>query len=60
MPRLLSMLSPIHLNYHFLFEADKIENVIRKWMLPAKFQTGNLPASQKVPQSLLCIGHVVA
>ena len=34
---LLSMLSPIHLDYQFVFQADKIEDVITQWMLTAKF-----------------------
>jgi hypothetical protein len=35
-PCVLSMLSPIHLNYQFVFQADKIENVITKRMLRAR------------------------
>jgi hypothetical protein len=54
------MLSPIHLNNKLVFQADKIENVITKWMLTAKFQTGNLATSQKMPQSLFRIGNVAA
>ena len=57
---LLSMLSPIHLNYQFVLQADKIENVITKWMLATKFQTGNLSTSQEMPQRLFRIGHVIA
>ena len=38
------MLSPIHLNDQFVFQADKIEDVIAKWMLTAKFKTRNLTA----------------
>jgi len=53
------VLSPIHLNYEFVFEADEVEDVITKWMLAAKFQTGNLATSQKMPQSLFRVGHVV-
>jgi hypothetical protein len=51
--------APIHLNDQLVFQADKIKNVITKWMLTAKFQTGNLATSQKMPQSLFRIGHIV-
>jgi hypothetical protein len=87
------MLSPIYFNYQLVFQADKIEDVITKWMLTAKLklpahkagasgkvlsfilcpsipptrrgcgtrsgQTANLTTSQKMPQSLLGVGHVV-
>jgi len=36
-PSLLSMLSPVYLNNKFFFKADKIKDVITKWMLTAKF-----------------------
>jgi hypothetical protein len=42
---LMSMLSPLHLNYQFVLKADKIEDIIAKWMLTTKFQTGNLTTS---------------
>jgi hypothetical protein len=35
------MLSPIYFNYQLVFQADKIEDVITKWMLTAKLK---LPA----------------
>jgi len=43
------MLSPVYLNDQFVFQADKIEDVITKRMLTAKFQSGNLATSQKMP-----------
>jgi hypothetical protein len=54
------MLSPIHLNYKLVFQADKIQNVITKWMLTAKFQTSDMATSQKIPQSMFRVGHVAA
>jgi len=87
------MLSPIYLNDQFVFQADKIENAITKWMLTPKLklpahkagasgkvlsfilcpfipptrrgcgtrsgQTVNLTTSQKMPQSLFRVRHVV-
>jgi hypothetical protein len=57
---LLSMLGPIHFNDQFVFQSDKIENVITKSVLTAKFQTTNLTTTQKMPQSLFRIRQVVA
>ncbi len=31
------MLSPVYLNDQFVLQADKIEDVITKWMLTAEF-----------------------
>jgi hypothetical protein len=57
---LLSMLGPIHFNDQFVFQSDKIEDVITKSVLTAKFQTTNLTTTQKMPQSLFRIRQVVA
>src|SRR5512137_1332481 len=57
---LLSMLSPIYFNDQFVFQADEIEDVVSKWMLTAKLKTTNLTTTQKMPQSLFRIRHVVA
>jgi hypothetical protein len=53
------MLPPIHFNYEFVFQADKIENVITERMLAAKLDTRNLSAAQKMPQSLFGVSHFV-
>ncbi len=58
-PLLLSVLPAIYFNYQFIFQADKIEDVISKWMLAAKFQTTNLTASQNVPQRSFGLRHSV-
>jgi len=57
---LLPMLAPIYFNDQFVFQADKIEDVITKWVLTAKFQTADLTTTQKMPQSLFRIRQVVA
>ena len=59
-PCLVSVLPPIHLNDEPLLKTDKIQDVVTKWMLTAKFQTRNLATSQEMPQSLFRVGHVVA
>jgi len=57
---LLSMLPPIYFNDQFVFQGDKIEDVITKWMLTAKFQITNLTTTQEMPQSLFRIRQVIA
>jgi hypothetical protein len=54
------MLAPIYFNDQFVFQANKIEDVITKWVLTAKFQTADLTTTQKMPQSLFRIRQVVA
>ena len=51
------MLSAINFNYKPLFEADKIEDVVFKRVLPSKFAS-HLTVAQHVPETALCISHV--
>jgi hypothetical protein len=53
------MLAAIDLNGKHSLQADKIDDVITKRMLPAKFETRKLFPSQKAPHAPLGIGHVV-
>ena len=53
------MLSPVYLNDQFVFQADKIEDVITKRMLTAKLETRDLPATQNLPQSLFGISRFI-
>jgi hypothetical protein len=53
------MLSSIHLDYQFVFQADKVEDIIAKRMLTAEFETQDLSAAQNVPQCLFRVRHVV-
>jgi hypothetical protein len=50
------MLAPIYFNDQFVFQADKIEDVITKWMLTAKLKlpAHKAGASGKVLSFILC------
>jgi hypothetical protein len=58
-PCLLPMLSSIHLDYQFVFQADKVEDIITKSMLTAELEIRNLSATQNIPQSLFRVRHLV-
>jgi hypothetical protein len=53
---LLPMLAPIYFNDQFVFQADKIEDVITKWMLTAKLKlpAQKAGASGEVSSFILC------
>ncbi len=52
------MLSAIYFNNDLFFKTDKIEYIIIKGMLSAKFQAFYLFALQNPPQLSFGIGHV--
>jgi len=52
------MLVAIDLNNEHSLQADKIDNVVTKRVLPAKFETRYLLSPQEAPQALLGICHV--
>ncbi len=58
-PCLLPMLPSVRLDYQFVFQADKVEDIIAKRMLMAELKTRNLSAPENFPQSLFRIRHVI-
>ncbi len=56
----LSMLGTIYFDDQSVFQADKIEDVITKWVLTAELQTTNLTTTQKMPQNHFRIRQVTA
>ena len=55
---LLVMLATIDLNSEHSLKADKIDDVVTKMVLPAKFEARYLPSSQGAPQTLLGVSHI--
>ena len=54
------MLAAIHLNNQPHFEAHKVEHKILERMLPAEFETRDLPTTQALPQAILGISHMTS
>jgi hypothetical protein len=54
------VLPAVYFDDQHCFEANKVENVVSKGMLPAKSEAAHLPAPQTLPQAQLRVGHVIA
>jgi len=51
------MLAAVDLDDDAPLKRNEIENVIAKWDLAAKFETGELAAAQKTPHPRFCVGR---